>query len=533
MQKDDPEALTSSLNSRAMLFLELNSFNTALSLLHQAIYILKSKKQTEAIAQLKVTTLNNLGCVYKQLEKPKKALYYLNEALSLSSRYASSIDTSSVHLNISSIKSAQSAHEEALFHAMTSLKLCTLTYSDSEILPLLSSYYQTGSEYSYLHQVKEAKKYFKQGFELAHRYLGKSHQMTLKFFKALHDKNLFDIPDIKKSLLKPIIERLGKIEKFQKQEKNENFANNGKFDRVSLVGQSRERRFEFGDRLDRLEKFGNGRPKVKSTEPRSEYKIYHQTHSSNPTPIRKVMNKSSNASTKELIPNGVQNQINYIGNALGTIKKKIEKFSDSFQLDQVNENLNNLNSMKSKSVKKNRVKAGIIVQKTLRMWKDRKKFVGLKENVIKIQRAYRKFSKIKELKRRYLRMSTKCIFSQQFPYQNLKAQIKNADCQMELDTFCENFGILALQSKRLNFWKSLISLQKAIKRFLNQKKMVRAAVFIQKYFRRFIVRKKFFGLIKVVKLKNKIKGEVITIDAGDKVEETEIIFKSIKMDKLN
>ena len=178
MQNDDTEELTSSLNSRAMLFLEFKSFNTALSLLHQANYILKNKKQTEVVTQLKITTLNNLGCVYNQLENPKKALFYLYEALSLGS--SSSIDTSSVHLNISFIKSAQSAHEEALFHAMASLKLCRLTFSDSNVLALLSSYYQTGSEYSHLHKVKEAKKYFKQGFELSHRQISSNDSKILQ-----------------------------------------------------------------------------------------------------------------------------------------------------------------------------------------------------------------------------------------------------------------------------------------------------------------------------------------------------------------
>ena len=282
MQKDDTEELTGSLNTRAMLFLELNNFNTALSLLHQANYILKNKKQTEIIAQLKVTTLNNLGCVYKRLEKPKKALFYLNEALSLGSRYSPSIDTSSVHLNISSIKSSQSAHEEALFHAMSSLKLCSLNFSDLKVSALLSSYYQAGSEYSFLHKAKEAKKYFKQGFELAHKHLGKSHQMTIKFFKSLHDKSLNGIPAIKKAILRPIIERVGKAEKHEIRE------NLDRSSRPGLVGRSIKN--GFGESLDRLESFGPVRSKVRSTEPRNEYKIHHHTKTSAVTPMQKVLN---------------------------------------------------------------------------------------------------------------------------------------------------------------------------------------------------------------------------------------------------
>ena len=349
--------------------------------------------------------------------------------------------------------------------------------------------------------------------------------MTLKFFKSLHDKNQSCIPEIQKSLLKPIIERLEKAQNFQKQEKN---GNNCKLERLNMINQSVKQTFEFGERLDRLEKFGNGRPKVKSTEPRSEYKFCHQKHTSNATPIQKGLNRSSNTSTKEFIPNRVQSQINYIGNALGSIKKKIEKFSDSFQLDQVNEKFNTFDLNKSKTAKKNRVKAGIIVQKTLKMWKDRKKFIDLRKKVIRIQRAFRKFTKRRELKRKSLTQSTRCSFYQQFSFQTLKSDVKNVECQIELEIFCENLGISGIKSKRLNFWKSLISLQRGVRKFLYHQKMVRAAVFIQKYFRRFIVRKKFFELIKVVKVSNRMERKALIMIKRDNVEKIDIIFKSNK-----
>ena len=522
MQKDDTEELTGSLNTRAMLFLELNNFNTALSLLHQANYLLKNKKQTELIAQLKVTTLNNLGCVYKRLEKPKKALFYLNEALSLGSRYSTSIDTSSVHLNISSIKSSQSAHEEALFHALSSLKLCSLNFSDLKISALLSSYYQTGSEYSFLHKSKEAKKYFKLGFELAHKHLGKSHQMTLKFFKSLHDKSLNDIPAIKKAILRPIIERVGKS---QKNDQRENLE---RINRPALVGRSVKEKNGFGDTLDRLETFGHIRAKVKSTEPRNEYKIHHHTKTSVVTPIQKLLNRSSNISTNDLIPNRVKNQITYIGNALGIMQKKIDKYSESFQFDQFNEKFKTFSSKSSSAVKRNRVKAGLIVQKTLKMWKDRKKFIDLRGKVIKIQRAYRKMVKVREIKSKSLVKIKASNFSQQFSFKFNKTSGKNIECQTELDDFCDYLEIFATKKKRLDFWKSLVSLQRAIRKFLNHKKRVKAALLIQKYFRGFIVRKKFFELIKVIKPSKKIKTKALTMIERRNEERGEIIFKSTK-----
>jgi hypothetical protein len=487
MQKDETEQLTSSLNNRAMLFLELNNFNTALSLLHQANYILKNKKQTEQIAQLKCTTLNNLGCVYKRLEKPKKALFFLNEALLLASRFSPSIDASSVHLNISSIKSSQSAHEEALFHALCSLKQCSSNFSDLKISALLSSYYQSGCEYQFLHKGKEAKRYFQQGFDLAHKHLGKSHQVTLKFFKSLHDKSLRDTPAIKKVVLKPIIERVAKVAKVEK-----------------------------------LEKPFKGRTQVRSTEPRNQFKISHSSTNQSPS-VRKI-NKSGTSSSERLFNDRVHNQITFIGNALGTMQKKIEKYSDKFKIEEENR----FHTSSSRSTRKNfmsRLRAALIVQKTLKMWKDRKKFLEFKKNIVFIQRKYRNWKRNQKILKKKGNREV-CNFSQQFYFRNPIFSMKSCECQTEFQSLTQTSEFFYPQVKKLNFFRSLIFLQREVKKFLIRKKRNRAALVIQKYCRRYLVRKKFFGIVKVLKPFLRKKRKALTM--MEKPGHGEITFKSTK-----
>lgn len=453
MLKDDTEQLSASLNQKAMVSLESNNFNIALSLLHQANYLLKNKKITDSIVQLKCTTLNNLGCVYKRLEKPKKALFYLKEALSLAHRFSSTIDTSSIHLNISAIKSMQSLHEEALFHALTSLKLCNNNFSSGKVTALLSSYYQVGCEYQFLHRVQEAKKYFSQGFELAHKHLGKSHLITLKFFKAVHDKSLreYDVYKFKRTVLKPI------PEKVRRNESN------------------------FNEKKDVVRR----RDKVQSYTP---------------SPVQKNGLKSKTVSSSSILPDKVQNHITYIGNTLDTMQKRIEFYSNKIpKLDP--RRSATPSSISSKNRKgPNRAKAGLIIQKTLRMWKDRKKYLDILKKVKKIQKKFREWRCLNY----FLKSNKKVLhFSQQFNkdilnkhWETHKVAKENADIQTEFEIFLVFQQKIAPSHAPLNFFKTLIRLQRSVKRYLNKKRRMRAALMIQKFFRMYQVRKMYWDQLK-------------------------------------
>lgn len=455
MLKDDTEQLTASLNQKAMISLESNNFNIALSILHQANYILKNKKITDSIVQLKCTTLNNLGCVYKRLEKPKKALFYLKEALTLAQRFSPTIDTSSIHLNISAIKSMQSLHEEALFHALTSLKLSTNNFSSGKITALLSSYYQVGCEFQFLHRVQEAKKYFSQGFELAHKHLGKSHQITLKFFKSVHDKSLrvYDLPKFKRTVLKPI------PEKVKRNESN-------------------------------------------LTEQREKLKKRVKVQSYSSSPVQKNMLKSKTVSSSSILPDKVQNHITYIGNTLDAMQKRIEFYSDKIhKLDP--RRSATPSSISSKNRKgSTRIKAGLMIQKTLRMWKDRKKYLDILKKVKKIQKKFREWRCLKY----FHRSKNKLIhFSQQFNkeilekyWENCRVEKVNACMQTEFETFLVIQQEIAPTYTPLNFFKTLIKLQRSVKRYLSKKKSIRAALLIQKFFRMYRVRKQYWDKLEFV-----------------------------------
>ena len=454
MSRDDTEQLTATLNQKAMVSLESNNFNTALSFLHQANYILKNKKLTDSVVQLKCTTLNNLGCVYKRLEKPRKALLFLNEALHLSSRFSPSIDTSSIHLNISSIKSLQSLHEEALFHALSSLKLCSTNFTSLKITPLLSSYYQAACEFQFLHKLKQAKKYFSQGFELALKHLGRSHQITLKFFKSVHDKNLrgYDQKVAKKTVLKPIVEKVKRTEN-------------------------------------------------KSTEPRVDLAKRVKVQSYSSSPVGRTVFKSNTVGGQGLIPSKLQNQITYIGNTLNVMKKRIDLYSGKITKEDGRRPATPSSMSSKQEVKNYRVKAGLIVQKTVRMWKDKKKYLDIRRKVKKIQIAYRKWRDYKHLKG--LEQSITNV-SQQFNkeilknyWENHRIEKVNNGNQTDFRTFQVFSMKIEPAYKSLNFFTTLIRLQRSIKRFLYKKKIDRAAKTIQKFFRMYRVRKRYCDVVRV------------------------------------
>jgi tetratricopeptide (TPR) repeat protein len=456
MQNEQTELLVGKLNSKAIQYLESNNFNGSLSHLHQAHYLLKNKKLTESIVRLRCTTLNNLGCVYKRLEKHKKALTYLNEALTLGTKYSSNIDTAGIHLNICAIKSLLSAHEEALSHALKGLKIAQKHFTPStiSIQTLLSGYLQSGLEYQFLHKNKEAAKYLAHGYDVACTYLGKNHMTTYKFFKALHDKSLkeyYPVNAQNKPVLKPI------------ETKN-------------YIHQTH-------------------RPEVRSTEPLKIYKIRKPNHSYSSSPLNNSKAKLDNASSKTSVLSygSLGPKINYIENTFKSIQQNLDNYLKK-AIERMEEVKNIATSVPSSfstptQAYTKRNQAAIAIQKNIRMWKCRKKYKRTVNSIIKIQKAYRDYKYLKYLNAQKEKIKN---FSQQFNknildshHQKRLSGLKTQDTQTEYQIYLKIFHQTYYPaSKKYKIYDTVLIIQKFIRKFLSVRKSWRRqqSIFVVKSF---------------------------------------------------
>ena len=491
MSAEETEIITANFNQKAMENLECNNFNNALSLLHQAHYLLKNKKLTDPVIKLKCITLNNLGCIYKRLEKPKRALQYLHEALALATRFSPNIDVAGIHLNICAINSLLSAHEEALFHALKGLKIAQKDFipQSNSIHTLLSGYFQTAYEFIYLFKSKEALKYLQYGYELACTHLGKNHMTTNRFFKALHDKSLKAVNKkiIREIRIKPILSPIEQVKITRKVNRSE----------------------------------------VKSTEPLNIHKIRKINQSYSSSPLKNTALKSNLSNSKNTLVNNspISHNIKYIGNALNMMQKKLDKYADKFvKIDKINsESGSNYSTPTGARFK--RYNAAVKIQKNLRMWKCRKKYRKTLENIKTIQRAFRNWRYIKYLARKQNKISH---FSQQFNknilnkhIEDLRSRMMDADAQTSFSIYKEEMNLgYTPESKLGKFYNLLVFIQKHIRRFLTRKKFdkrKKSLIIIQKNLKMYLTRKKYLAYLNERKLINKKNDTALIIQKNLKM----------------
>ena len=106
--------------------LNSGNFHSSVSYLQRANQILNDRSFPGRDLKLKAMTLNNLGCLYKRMDKYSKALEYLNEALELERQLSNDpMSTAATHLNICAIRSNLGHHEAALAHAQRALSILT------------------------------------------------------------------------------------------------------------------------------------------------------------------------------------------------------------------------------------------------------------------------------------------------------------------------------------------------------------------------------------------------------------------------
>lgn len=437
MSIQDTEVITANFNKKAMDYLECNNFNSALSLLHQANFLLKNKQLTEGIVKLRCTTLNNLGCIYKRLEKHKKALQYLHEALTLGTRFNSITDMAGVHLNISVIKSLLSSHEEALFHALKALKIANkhIIRDSAKTTTLLSAYFQCAHEFQQLHKSKDAIRYLQHGYQIASIQLGKNHIITLKFFKALHDKSMKNIrvgSDLKKinNILQPIKEK-----------------RNGTATR---------------------------RGEVKSTEPRYKVRTHKQARSYVPSPVQiNKLYKSPQLSSNYIQKSPeIKKNMENIENSLQSIQKFLDSYKAKVPFFNKFSRASLSLSITPKSNYNKLENAVIIIQKNVRMWMSRKKFKEILKSTRIIQKKYRD----RKIYRRIKEGVGVNEFNAQFNYDILLKEMKKEKIEKSVQTYLEikkeiSFSIIPA-AKEVKFHNEVIKLQRFIRRYIARKKNI-------------------------------------------------------------
>jgi len=165
-------------NQLAMKKLRSDSYESAFKLLKKAELVLKKFPEE---TKLWAVTLNNIGCYYKKLAKPKLALHYLEKALVLELKdNEDSVNVAGTHLNICAIRSQLGDHQLALAHSLQALKILTeeCSYKASLVSSLAIAYNNAGLENEYLNNLQDASHMFKAGLIEAYRTLGKDHFLT-------------------------------------------------------------------------------------------------------------------------------------------------------------------------------------------------------------------------------------------------------------------------------------------------------------------------------------------------------------------
>eukprot|EP00439_Symbiodinium_sp_Y106_P077563 s9_g16.t1 len=136
---------------------------------------------------LLATTCNNLGCYYKKVGKFHGALGYLRRALKLEVELKTDeVTLAGTHLNLCAVLSKLEKHDKALQHALVALDMLNKkidkvdTQASQDDYTILSiAYHNVGLEREHMQQWDQATIAFRTGYEVAKRFLGESHALTV------------------------------------------------------------------------------------------------------------------------------------------------------------------------------------------------------------------------------------------------------------------------------------------------------------------------------------------------------------------
>lgn len=104
-------------NYLAMTYLQTDEFEVVLELLQKAQVLSEKHKSVLAV------TYNNLGCYYRKRGKLRTALASVRKALAIEADLEEGVRPADTHLNMCTILSELTRHDQAVHHARTALKL--------------------------------------------------------------------------------------------------------------------------------------------------------------------------------------------------------------------------------------------------------------------------------------------------------------------------------------------------------------------------------------------------------------------------
>lgn len=181
-------------NLLAMTFLQNEKYESALELLKKADIFTAQHPRERAV------TLNNLACYYRKHGKLRMALQYIQRALKIESKLMEVENGADTYLNACAVLSQLGRHQAALEHAQSALILLqeelfkklddsissrrgtevqSVPVRLDRIAVLAIAYYNVGVEQEFLKNSDLSLKSFRKGMEIAERYLGPEHNMTI------------------------------------------------------------------------------------------------------------------------------------------------------------------------------------------------------------------------------------------------------------------------------------------------------------------------------------------------------------------
>ncbi|OMJ95100.1 hypothetical protein SteCoe_1641 [Stentor coeruleus] len=424
-------------NKQAMECLRRQEFDLCFSYLTKAETLLSKISQTAQPNKLYGITLNNFACFYRRTNNLPTALNFLRKALEVLAKPPTDIyHLGGTHLNICAILSQTNDHESALSHALIALNLFTNKYYEDPNIAttILVAYRNVGIEYEFLGQFSQALGIYNKALTLAVEKIGEFHPLTSSFRESLLSLSKNKTEMLNSSLRGNIFSpREDKIRQYH------NSQNTIKRNTFLEKNNQKNHRFLTGERLQPMFKKDMafsvknpvGRKKIISSacEARSpKSQRYRKSSENGRGSTTNRLNTSENdyrSKNCKSIQTDINNYGNYnsvVYNAAVTIQKHWRSYKAKQKLKMLKyekelENAENdakkaLDKLKivqnkkklfkkSNTIKKMNTKRAndsklsinaciVFVQKFVRMWLKRKRFLKLKNAVVKIQRNVKK-----------------------------------------------------------------------------------------------------------------------------------------------
>lgn len=178
-------------NLLAMTYLQQEEFPMVLELLKKAEIL------TERDAAGRAATYNNLACYYRRQGKLHPALTYLQKALKIEAKLPNVQNPADTHINACAVLSQLGRHQTALEHAQSALILLqeellappgvvgAATPQADRIAVLAIAYHNIGVEQEFLKRFEQSILSYGKGVEVAERYLGPKHAITITLKNSL------------------------------------------------------------------------------------------------------------------------------------------------------------------------------------------------------------------------------------------------------------------------------------------------------------------------------------------------------------